>query len=71
MGHQPVSPLRKHLFWILLIKMIVLYGLWLVFIKPNKVHLNQDNLDCLYGNSSAEHCAHPISNQPLQEKKHD
>ena len=56
-----------HLLAIVLLKIAVLYALWLAFIQPYQVKVNQDNLDCLY--SSSSHCAHPISNQPVQNSK--
>ena len=50
-----------HLFLIVLLKMVVLYALWSVFIQPNKIQVNQNDLDCLY-NSRAQQCAHGFSN---------
>ena len=42
-----------HLLWVVLIKMLVLYGLWSVFIKPNKVKVDVLDVQRLYQGGSA------------------
>ncbi len=44
--------LTFHLILIVLIKISVLYGLWYVFIKPNKVHVNANDIEYLYRNNN-------------------
>ncbi len=50
-----------HLLCIVVLKVVVLYALWSLFIQPYRVKVNQENLDCLYSSSSK--CVHPIFNQ--------
>lgn len=51
---KKMPSLGRHLFWVVLIKMILLYGLWFFFVKPNKVHLDKTDLDRLYSSQSAQ-----------------
>lgn len=44
--------LRTHLLWIVIIKMLLLYGLWFLLIKPNKVKVNTNDLQQLYSRES-------------------
>ena len=50
-----------HLIWIVLLKIAVLYVLWLIFIQPNKIKVDQNDVDCLYS-SRAQTCAPHFSN---------
>ncbi|MBS1174119.1 MAG: hypothetical protein H6R05_250 [Burkholderiaceae bacterium] len=45
--------LGQHLLLLVLIKMVVLYGLWSVFIKPNKVKVDVSDVQRLYQGGSA------------------
>lgn len=56
-----------HLLWIILLKLVVLYVLWLVFVQPYKVVVNREALSCLYSSSSG--CSRPILNQSIKEIK--
>ncbi len=60
-----------HLLLIVLFKMLILYALWSVFVQPNKVKVQEQDLDCLY--SSTMSCARPMPsssiNQSFQEVK--
>lgn len=47
------SSLGKHIFWILLVKVVVLTGLWHAFIKPNKVRVQPADVEHLYRNDAA------------------
>lgn len=63
----PNKSLATHLLVIVLFKIAVLYGLWWVFIQPNKVKVNEQNLDCMY--SSSSDCPRPALIQPNSEVK--
>ena len=56
-----------HLLLIVLLKIAILYGLWSVFIQPNKVKVQEKDVDCLY--SSVAQCARPVSNQVVQDSQ--
>lgn len=44
--------LGKHLLWIVLIKLLVLYGLWYGLIRPNKVKVTITDIEHIYTSSS-------------------
>ena len=48
-----VSPLGRHLLLIVLVKALVLAGLWYVFIKPNKVPMDAERMEQRMGSGTA------------------
>lgn len=58
-----------HLIWIVLLKITILYVLWLIFIQPNKIKVDQNDLDCLYS-SRAQMCSpHFLNSHKTGEKR--
>ena len=58
--------LRTHLLWIVIIKMLLLYGLWFLLIKPNKVKVNTSDLQQLYSRESGTRPTTPIHSLGVQ-----
>ena len=58
--------LRTHLLWIVIIKMLLLYGLWFLLIKPNKVKVNTSDLQQLYSRESGTRPTTPINSLGVQ-----
>lgn len=58
--------LRTHLLWIVIIKMLLLYGLWFLLIKPNKVKVNTNDLQQLYSRESGTRPTTPIHSLGVQ-----
>lgn len=48
MKPRPKSRLRTYLWWIVILKMLLLYGLWFVLIKPNKVRVEPADIQQIY-----------------------
>ena len=48
-----LSPLGRHLLLIVLVKALVLTGLWFVFIKPNKVSMDAERMEQRMGSGTA------------------
>jgi len=60
------SSLRWHIFLVLIIKVLFLYGLWYAFIKPNKVHLEKTDFERLY---SSEPSRVPTTGDKINQTK--